>query len=178
MQGFFKNKLGITFDGEKTNTYADMMTTSRPLTADEKDMIQGYIDRFYDTFKQRVADGRGMSVEAVDAVGPGPRVDRHRCQGPWPRGRAGRTGGCHRGRRRHGRHRRSYAVKLPEQKEFFQQLMEELNTQTRTWVGPARWLGEDVELLKDLQLALQGQDMTGVQARMPYVLRVHRPART
>ncbi|MCB0786439.1 MAG: S49 family peptidase, partial [Flavobacteriales bacterium] len=71
MQGFFKNKLGITFDGEKTNTYADMMTTSRPLTADEKDMIQGYIDRFYDTFKQRVADGRGMSVEAVDAVGQG-----------------------------------------------------------------------------------------------------------
>ena len=172
MQGFFKNKLGITFDGEKTNTYADMMTTSRPLTADEKDMIQGYIDRFYDTFKQRVADGRGMSVEAVDAVGQG-RV--------WTgtdakaRGLVDELGGLE----------DAIAaaadmagigdpkvVKLPEQKEFFQQLMEELNTQTRTWVA-SEWLGEDVELLKDLQLARRAKDMTGVQARMPYVLRVH-----
>ena len=47
-----------------------------------------------------------------------------------------------------------------------------MNTQTRTWVA-GEWLGEDVELMKDLQLARRAKDMTGVQARMPYVLRVH-----
>ena len=45
---FFKNKLGITFDGEKTHQYADMMTTSRPLSEQEKLVIQGYVDEFYE----------------------------------------------------------------------------------------------------------------------------------
>jgi protease-4 len=51
MQGFFNNKLGITFDGEKTHPYADMFTVSRALTDEELRIIQGYIDDFYDNFK-------------------------------------------------------------------------------------------------------------------------------
>ena len=44
-QGFFNNKLGITFDTVKTNTHADMMTIFRPLTAEEKDIVQiGLVD--------------------------------------------------------------------------------------------------------------------------------------
>ena len=71
MQGFFNNKLGITFDGVKTNTYAGMMTTSRALTADEKRIIQQFIDRFYDTFTSRVAEGRHMTQAQVDSIAQG-----------------------------------------------------------------------------------------------------------
>jgi protease-4 len=71
MQGFFNNKLGITFDGDKTNPYADMFDVSRPMRADERRIIQEYVDHFYETFKQRVADGRKLSVEKVDEIGRG-----------------------------------------------------------------------------------------------------------
>src|SRR6185369_6606692 len=39
LQGFFKNKLGVTFDGVKTAQYADLGNTSRPLTEIEKKFI-------------------------------------------------------------------------------------------------------------------------------------------
>ncbi|MGH2645163.1 MAG: S49 family peptidase, partial [Chitinophagaceae bacterium] len=40
LQSFFKNKLGITFDGVKTAQYADMGSIAQPLTEVEKQFIQ------------------------------------------------------------------------------------------------------------------------------------------
>lgn len=71
MQAFFKNKLGMTFDGVKTATYADFGDVSRPLTAAEKVFVQNSIDTIYHTFKIRVADARNMSVDAVDSIAQG-----------------------------------------------------------------------------------------------------------
>jgi protease-4 len=68
MQDFFKNKLGITFDGVKTGPYADAGAIYRPLTEQEKQFIQRSIDDIYSGFKQRVADGRKTSVEYVDSM--------------------------------------------------------------------------------------------------------------
>ena len=44
MKGFFNNKLGITFDVEKTHRYADMLTVSRPLDQQELRIMQLYVD--------------------------------------------------------------------------------------------------------------------------------------
>jgi len=71
MQAFFKNKLGITFDGVKTGPYADMMTITKPMNENEKKMIQAEIDRIYAQFKQRVADGRKMDIAFADSIGQG-----------------------------------------------------------------------------------------------------------
>lgn len=71
MQAFFKNKLGITFDGVKTAPYADAGSVVRPMNDAEKKMIQDAIDEIYISFKQRVADGRGKTVEFVDSIGQG-----------------------------------------------------------------------------------------------------------
>ena len=70
-QGFFNNKLGITFDRVKTNTHSDMMTVFRPLTAEEKDIIQIGVEKIYDDFITKVAKGRGMTKNAVDSIGQG-----------------------------------------------------------------------------------------------------------
>src|SRR5690606_22694158 len=43
----------------------------RPLTADERQILQTQVNRIYDTFLQRVADGRGLSKAQVDSVGQG-----------------------------------------------------------------------------------------------------------
>jgi protease-4 len=71
MQAFFKNKLGVTFDGVKTGTYADAMTITRPMNENEKKMIQAEIELIYAQFKQRVADGRKMDVASVDSIAQG-----------------------------------------------------------------------------------------------------------
>jgi protease-4 len=68
---FMKNKLGITYDGVKTATYADMPTTTRALNATEQKLMQAGVDSIYLAFKQRVAKGRKKSVEYIDSIAQG-----------------------------------------------------------------------------------------------------------
>ncbi len=71
MEGFFKNKLGVTFDGVKTAPYADLGAIYRPMSETEKQFVQQSIDEIYLGFKQRVADGRKKPVEFIDSIGQG-----------------------------------------------------------------------------------------------------------
>ena len=70
MTGLFE-KLDITSDVVKTHTFSDMGNTARPMTEAEKALVQGTVERNYRTFLSRCADGRNMSVEAIDAIGQG-----------------------------------------------------------------------------------------------------------
>jgi protease-4 len=71
MQNFFKNKLGITFDGVKTAEHADAGTVYRPLSEQEKKYFQNSVDRIYTQFKQRVAEGRKKDISYVDSIAQG-----------------------------------------------------------------------------------------------------------
>ncbi len=71
MQSFFKNKLGITFDGVKTAPYADAGAIYRPLNEPEKNMVQASVDLIYTTFKQRVAEGRKRDTTYIDSIAQG-----------------------------------------------------------------------------------------------------------
>jgi protease-4 len=68
---FMKNKLGVTYDGVKTSTYADMPTTTRALNATEQKFMQAGVDSIYFAFKSRVAKGRKRSVEYIDSIAQG-----------------------------------------------------------------------------------------------------------
>ncbi|HRF80311.1 MAG TPA: signal peptide peptidase SppA [Flavobacteriales bacterium] len=169
MQGFFKNKLGITFDGEKTNKHADLFTVSRPLTTEEKLVIQGYIDDFYKGFTERVAEGRKMSVTKVDSIGQGrvwTGVDAKRL------GLVDDLGGMEAAIKKAAElaNLSDYKrVELPEQKDLFQQIMADLNGTARNWVA-TEVLGEDAALLKQYQKAKLATQQMGIQARMPFDL--------
>jgi protease-4 len=71
LEDFFKNKLGITFDGVKTAPYADLGSISRPLTDQEKRFMQASVDTIYNTFMTRVADGRKKDTAYVDSIAQG-----------------------------------------------------------------------------------------------------------
>lgn len=71
MGEFLKNKLGVTVDVVKTNNHSDMYTMVRPLTTVELSYIQKGVEDIYDTFIQRVADGRDMSVSDVEKIAEG-----------------------------------------------------------------------------------------------------------
>ena len=70
-QNLMTNKLGITFDGVKTGQYADIMATNRPMTAGERFIIQNELNRVYNGFVSRVADGRKKSKAYIDSIGGG-----------------------------------------------------------------------------------------------------------
>lgn len=59
-----KNKLGITFDGVKSNSSAGMGTIA-PLTPAERAKIMQGVDKVYTTFTNNVAEGRNLPIEEV-----------------------------------------------------------------------------------------------------------------
>lgn len=65
-----QNHLGLTFDRAATNKHS-ILTTNKRLTEEEMKMIQDGVDDIYDDFKEVVANGRGMTKEAVNQVGRG-----------------------------------------------------------------------------------------------------------
>jgi protease-4 len=67
-QELLTKKLGITFDGVKTNQFADMPNGTRAMSAAEKEIIQQEIEEIYSTFIQHVGEGRNISTAAVDST--------------------------------------------------------------------------------------------------------------
>ncbi|MBR5919315.1 MAG: signal peptide peptidase SppA [Prevotella sp.] len=59
-------KLGLKFDEVKTNKNANFGASSRPFNTEELGLLQGYINRGYELFRKRVADGRKMTVEQIE----------------------------------------------------------------------------------------------------------------
>lgn len=71
IQKMLQNKLGITIDTVNTNRYSDLATGLRPFTEKEYNYIQNSVEKVYDTFTKRVAEGRKMSQAEVDSIGQG-----------------------------------------------------------------------------------------------------------
>lgn len=64
-------KLGINIETVTTNKYSDLGTIDRNLRPGAKKILINQIDRVYHTFKSRVAEGRGLSMDFVDSIGQG-----------------------------------------------------------------------------------------------------------
>ena len=67
----FKHRLGVGSDAVRTNANADAWSVNSPFTDTQYELVVAETDLFYDDFVSRVAEARGMSVEAVDAVARG-----------------------------------------------------------------------------------------------------------
>ncbi|MFT4092828.1 MAG: signal peptide peptidase SppA [Niabella sp.] len=71
MSEFFKNKLGVTFDGVKTGPLANAGNANRPMSEQEKKLVQGSIERIYAEFKERVAAGRKKDTAYIETIAQG-----------------------------------------------------------------------------------------------------------
>lgn len=65
------DKLGVTFDVAKTNTYADFGVLTRPMTEGEKMRMQAYINQGYDLFLTRCSEGRGIDKAEMEKIAQG-----------------------------------------------------------------------------------------------------------
>ncbi len=64
-------KIGLTHDTVKTAKMADFMSPLRPSTAEEKAVMQEMIEKGYDEFLTRVAQGRNLTKKQVDSIAQG-----------------------------------------------------------------------------------------------------------
>lgn len=71
LSGLWEDKIGITFDAVRTSPYADMFSGMRPFTDAERRLLQASVDSTYRLFLRKVADGRGLPVDSVDALAQG-----------------------------------------------------------------------------------------------------------
>jgi protease-4 len=71
MSSFFKNKLGVTFDGVKTGPLANAGNIDHPMNDQEKKIVQSSIERIYSQFKERVADGRKKDTAYIETIAQG-----------------------------------------------------------------------------------------------------------
>lgn len=72
MSGLVTQKLGVKFDEVKTNrnsTFGNLM--ARPFNEEETAVMQQYVNRGYQLFRKRVADGRHLPVESVEKIAQG-----------------------------------------------------------------------------------------------------------
>lgn len=158
------DKIGITFDNVKTNKFADLGSVNRPLTQEEYDIIQKGVVDVYNTFTSKVAEGRDMSQENVDDIGQG-RV--------WSGTNAmdinlideyGGLDAAVAGAAELAELEDYRIYELPEQKDPFQELLEQLEEDMQTsWIKYQ--LGDQYKYYKTIQ---DIKHLKGVQARMPY----------
>jgi signal peptide peptidase SppA, 67K type len=72
-------KMGLSYDGVKTNKHSDLGASGipligipiKPFTEEENKIFQAYIERGYDLFISRCADGRSKTKAEIDSIGQG-----------------------------------------------------------------------------------------------------------
>ena len=65
------DKLALNFVTVKTHEFADFGDYSRPVTDNESAALQAYINKGYDLFTRRCAEGRGLSQDSIKVIGEG-----------------------------------------------------------------------------------------------------------
>jgi protease IV len=66
-----KERLGVASDAVRTNANADAWSIDTPFTPEQRAHREAEADLFYADFVERVAQGRNLTTEAVDAVARG-----------------------------------------------------------------------------------------------------------
>ena len=168
MEELLTDKLGLDFDMVKTNKFADMGTLARPFNSDERAAMQNYINNGYKLFVKRCADGRGMSVEAIEKIAEG-RV----WTGATAKelGLVDELGGLDKAIEIAAQKAEVEAYSLltyPAMDDFFSTLM---NTGKEHYIEGklVETLGEAYPSIKFIQNV---KDMDRIQARMPFDLRI------
>lgn len=158
------NKLGFSYDGVKTNKMSDAISVNRKFTPAERDMMQTYVNRGYELFVKRCADGRKKTADQIKAIAEG-RVWTG--EDALKIGLVDKMGSLDDALKIAVKKAKlkSYMVKeFPVKEDFFAKLMKDFDTSLETRILKSQ-LGDDYKLLKKVQELKQ---INGIQARMPY----------
>ncbi|MDD4993165.1 MAG: signal peptide peptidase SppA [Paludibacter sp.] len=159
-------KIGLTYDGVKTNKMSDAISINRKFTPEERDLMQNFVNRGYELFVKRCADGRKMTIDQIKFIAEG-RVwtgeDALRI------GLVDKLGGLNDAINLAVAKAKlkTYNIKeYPEKEDFTAKLMKSLGKDIETRVMKAQ-LGEQYSLFQKVR---DVSKINGIQARMSYDL--------
>jgi protease-4 len=167
-QEMFRNKFGITFDSVKTGKYADIGTLTRPMSDREREIIQEEVESIYGTFLQHVSDGRNMNVADIDSIGQGrvwSGIDAKRLGLVDVLGGLNDAVAIAAAKANVTNYR---TISLPEQKEFFEKIIEDLNANAKSYFTKQQ-LGDALQYYEKINELINSR---GILARMPFDLRI------
>jgi protease-4 len=164
MKGFFNNKLGVTFDGVKTSEFADFESISRPLTPAEVMLLQKEVDRTYNDFTKKVAEGRKLSQSFVDSIGQGRVWTGNQALKLGLVDRIGHIEDAIKSAAKKAKLEDYKIVNYPERKSGIMSFLENSGDNIKSYFIKEE-LGESYIYYKKLQETL---NLKGIQAKMPY----------
>ena len=162
------DKLGITFDGVKTNKMSDAITVNRAFTPEERYLMQNYVNRGYELFVKRCADGRKMKVLQIKAIAEG-RVWTG--EDALKIGLVDKIGGLNDAIKLavEKSKLKTYNLKeYPEKEDFTTKLMKNFSKDVETRFMKAQ-LGEQYIVFKQIRNL---DKINGIQTRLPYDLNI------
>jgi len=169
ISGFLNNKLGITVDHVGTGKFSDMPTITRPMTEVERQIMQNQINRIYEAFTSKAAQGRNLPQDKLKEYASG-RV--------WSgieakeRNLVDVFGGLETAieiaAAKAGLGDDYRLKELPRRKSFFDELLSDFGAQAKEKAIKA----EMGELYPYYKLYKKVEHIQGVQARMPFELDV------
>ncbi|NPA36360.1 MAG: signal peptide peptidase SppA [Chlorobi bacterium] len=167
-QGLMK-KIGLSFDGVKTNKFADMPSTVRPFTQDEKQLMQAYIEMGYKTFITRCADGRNTTPGKIDEIGQGRVWSGENAVSINLVDTLGNISDAIEMAKNMAKLDNYRIVELPKIPDPFEQFIKDLTGDVKMTIGK-HILGEDYKLLRTVESLKNGYQ---IQARLPFDMSVN-----
>lgn len=169
MQKLFNDKLGVTFDGVKTGKFADLGDISRPLTPEEKLILQNNVNRGYDDFTKAVAEGRHKTQAYINSIGQGRVWTGEQALKNGLVDRLGNINDAIASAAKKANIKNYNLVAYPEQKSFFNQLSGDVTAEARCRILQSE-LGDNYKVYEQIKSVTQM--MRTPQARMPYSIEI------
>lgn len=162
--GGLNKKLGLTYDGVKTNKLSDAPSLNRAFKSEEKALLQHYVDNGYELFVKRCADGRDMTTDQIKVIAEG-RVWTG--EEALKNGLVDVLGGIDEAvaiaANKAGLE--AYQIReYPAKEDFATRLMKSMTSELETkWMKA--YLGDQYQAVRYLK---EAREMQGIQARMEY----------
>jgi protease-4 len=168
-QKFFNGKLGVTFDGVKTGKYADLGDVTRPLTPEERAILQDEVNRGYGDFTGAVAAGRKKTQAYINSIGQGRVWTGEQALKIGLVDRLGNINDAIASAAKKAKMKDYKVVGYPEQKSIFKSFGSDMQSRVKAHFAQAE-LGDNYRYYQQLK-GIQ-QMMRTPQARMPFMAEI------
>lgn len=168
--GGLANKVGVDFDGIKTHQHADLESNMvlRGMNPTERAMMQAEINRGYDLFTRRCAEGRGLTQDSIKVIGEGRVWTGRRALAIGLVDSLGNISDAINKAAELANLTDYQTVEYPEPEDMMTQLMKAFSGEARADRIMEHQLGR--ETYQALRYTQQLRDAARIQARMPYII--------
>lgn len=163
-------KIGLTHDVVKTNKMSDAISFNRSFSPEERGLMQGYVNRGYELFVKRCADGRKLTTDSIKSIAEG-RVWAGKTA--LKLGLIDKLGGLNDAIKIAAQKANltDYMVKdYPKEQNFMSKMMNGLSTSIQERSLKTIFNNEYYQLIKTIQNA---QSLNGIYTLMPYQIQIN-----